>query len=135
MNLSTADYLAIQARMDESKRKKIAPTETAKSLLDSCTKESDLHDQIRKHCNAQFPKWKYIHCRMDKRSTVDKGASDFTIFMPEGKVLSVEVKTKTGKLSTEQHAWALEMKLLNHVVHVVRSMEEFLNICRTQGQK
>lgn len=89
-----------------------------------------LHEQIIKHCNAQRPRWKYIHSRTDKKSTLDKGVSDFTIFIPRGKVLSVEVKVGSGKLTEEQMAWAKEMEMLGHVVHVVRSFDQFVELCR-----
>ena len=92
------------------------------------TKEGDLHDKIIEHCNRQFPRWKYIHSRMDKRSTIAVGAQDFTIFMPDGKILCIECKAKGGKLDDDQLIWRKEMEMLGHTVNVVWSFDEFLKL-------
>ena len=116
MRLSLAEYLTIQARIDSnSVRRGTEPVE----------RESDLHNDIIAHCNAQWPRWKFIHCRTDRRSTIAIGAPDFVIFLPHGRVLCLECKRKNAKPTTEQIAWQKEMQLLGHAVHVVRSMEEF----------
>ena len=91
-----------------------------------CDKESELHEQIVNHCNSQWPRWRFIHCRMDMKSTIALGAQDFTIFMPKGRTLCVECKKKDGKLDSNQIGWANEMNKNDHAVHVVRSFEEFL---------
>ena len=87
-----------------------------------------LHEKIMRHCDAQWPKWKYIHARTDQRSTVGIGVHDFTIYLPGGRVLNAECKTRDGKPTPEQLAWALQLEMLGHKVHVVRSMDEFLAI-------
>lgn len=92
--------------------------------------EMPLHEDIMRYCDRQWPKWKYIRARSDRRSTIAVGANDFTIFLPHGRVLCIECKSKTGKLSNEQRAWAFEMEKLGHRVHVVQSMDEFLEACR-----
>jgi hypothetical protein len=89
------------------------------------TDELKLHDEIIAWCNKQHPRIKYIHARTDRRSTIATGAHDFTIFFPNGKTICIEVKSKTGKLSTEQLAWRAEMKRLSHVIFVVRAFGEF----------
>lgn len=88
-------------------------------------RESDLHDQIISFCKTQHPRWMFIHARMDQRSTIPVGAADFVIFMPGGKILILECKRKGGKCSPEQMGWALQLELLGHTAHVVRSMEQF----------
>ena len=91
-----------------------------------------LHQKITQHCDSQWPRWKCIHCRTDKRSTVGVGVHDFTIYLPGGRLLNVECKTRTGKPTPEQLAWAKELEMLGHTVHVVRSMEEFLALTKSQ---
>lgn len=93
-----------------------------------CDDESKLHQSIIGYCESQWPKWKFIRCRMDKPSTIAKGAQDFTIFLPNGRTLCVECKKKDGKLDADQLGWAHEMQKNHHTVHVVRSFEEFLNL-------
>ena len=99
---------------------------TQQALIKAEPKEAELHAKIRDYCKAQWPRWKYIECRMDKRSTIATGANDFTIFMPHGGVLCVECKRKGQKLDKDQMSWAKEMEILNHRVFLVHSMDEFV---------
>jgi hypothetical protein len=94
-------------------------------------REIPLHNQIIEWCNSQFPRVKYIRARSDKKSTIGVGVCDFTLFLPKGVVLCVECKSKTGKLSVEQLAFALEMGRLEHKVHLVTNFDEFLELCHT----
>ena len=100
------------------------PTQPASG--DGVISELPLHDEIIRHCNSQCPRWKYIHARTDQKSTIGVGVHDFTIFLPGGRVLCIECKTRLGKLTPEQLAWKLEMEMLGHAVHVVRSFQEFI---------
>ncbi len=90
--------------------------------------EARLHRQILDYCDAQWPRWKPIHSRMDRPTTTEKGVCDFIIAMPNGRTLYVECKRVGSKLTLEQAAWIYEMKLLNHTVHVVETMGEFLKL-------
>lgn len=117
MRMTGAEFIALQARLD-AKRKTVAPNEPVE-------RESDLHDEIIQHCNSQWPRWKFIRGRMDKRSTIAIGAQDFTIFLPGGRLLCVECKRRGAKPTTEQLAWHKEMELLGHRVYVIQSVKEF----------
>lgn len=121
---STTDYLAMLSRTAGKRRESLEKTEGAVAE----TRERDLHEAIIQYCNSQWPRWKFVHSRMDKRSTVDVGSHDFTIFLPKSRIICVECKTKTGKLSREQSGWEKEMEMLEHRVHVVRSFDEFLSL-------
>ena len=92
--------------------------------------ESKLASEIRKHCDHQWPVWKIISARPDEKSTIQPGAQDMTIFMPGSRVLCLELKSKTGKRSPAQLAWAAQMRMLGHKVHCIRTVEEFLNLTR-----
>ena len=100
----------------------------AVTLLEGVSQERKLHDQIMWHCDNQWPRWKYIHARMDKRSTIAVGAPDFVIFLPVSRTLCVECKKKGAKPTTEQLGWHKEMQMLGHKVHVISSIESFLGI-------
>lgn len=93
----------------------------------SNARENSLHDQIIEHCDKQWPRWKFIHARMDQRSTIEVGAQDFTIFTPRG-VLCIECKRVGAKRSLKQNEWAFEMKKLGYHVHLIYRFEEFLNL-------
>lgn len=94
-------------------------------LIGECIKEAALHTEIMAWCETQWPRWMYVHCRMDKRSTVAVGAPDFILFGPNGRVLCIECKAKGKKRSPEQNAWAYQMKVLGHEIHLVRNWSEF----------
>ncbi len=98
------------------------------AAADAEPREIPLHDKILKWCANQWPRWKVIRARPDKPSGIQVGAQDLTVFSPGGRVFCVELKSRDGKLSKQQAAWAVEMDMLGHRVHVVRSLREFLAI-------
>ena len=88
--------------------------------------ESRLHRQIMDECARRG--WQFFHGSMAHRSMMTRGMPDFVIQADGGSTFYVECKSRTGKLSPEQAgviAWAAR---LGHVVHVVRSLGEFLEI-------
>jgi hypothetical protein len=107
---------------------KHAPKRAEPELSQAEKREMDLHEKIIKHCMDQWPRWKFLRARSDQKSTIQKGASDFTIFMPGGRTLCLECKSKGGKLSQDQLIWRHEMGLLGHPVHEVRSMDDFVKL-------
>jgi hypothetical protein len=103
------------------------PTEAPQSS-DAVERESDLHRQIIDYCNGKYPRWKFRHARMDRKTTEELGTEDFTIFADGNRTFHFEAKAKGKKRTIEQAAWALEMHLLEHEVHVIWSFSEFLAI-------
>lgn len=95
--------------------------------------EASLQNQIMAWCDAQWPRWKYLCPRFDRKSTLQVGAHDITVFGPFPKCLLVECKTATGKLTAPQQSWAAEMRMLGWTVHVVRSMTEFLELVKIEA--
>jgi hypothetical protein len=90
------------------------------------TREADLHDQIYDECRRRG--WIVLHGSMSQRTHRTLGEWDFVIIAETGRVLLVECKIGKNKLSPEQqslHHWA---RSLGHDSHVVRSIEEFLNL-------
>ena len=122
-NWSAADVDAHNARVNP---KKILVLPDNPEPIDL---ESKLHGQIINHCDAQWPPWKYIRARMDKRSTIGNGVHDFTIFAP-GRVICVECKARNEKLRDDQQIWKKELEMLGIEVHVVRNTEEFLQVVK-----
>ena len=120
-NWSAADVDAHNARVNP---KKILVLPDNPEPVDL---ESKLHQQIIDYCDAQWPRWKYIRARMDKRSTIGNGVHDFTIFAP-GRVICVECKARNEKLRDDQQIWKKELEMLGIEVHVVRNLEEFLKV-------
>ncbi len=119
MSWTKFDLLAYESRN--------APKHRRGEPLVGCEDESELHEQIINYCNSQWPKWKVIRARMDKKSTLAKGVHDMTIFHPKG-VLCIECKTRVSKPSDDQRDWIFEMKRIGHTVHIVRDFDSFLSI-------
>ena len=90
--------------------------------------ERRLHELIEAHCRAQG--WLAIHSRMDWETTLAKGVPDFVIYADRGRVITIECKSRIGKLRPEQAAWHRMAELNGHKVHVVRSFQEFLEVVR-----
>jgi hypothetical protein len=67
---------------------------------------------------------------MAARTHRTAGEPDFLILADGGRVLLIECKTRTGKLSPEQAALKHQAEKLGHRVHVVRSMKEFEEVIR-----
>ncbi len=124
MRMTLAEYLAYEARSIASRKRVIGDDSTP------VTQEIPLHDEIIKYCRSQWPAWKFRHARTDKRTTEEIGVEDFTIFLPGGKTLHLELKAKDKKQTPEQLAWAKQLEMLGHQVHVIRSMEEFLQLTK-----
>lgn len=88
-----------------------------------------LHEPIIKWCESQHPRIPYVHSRTDKKSTTGKGVCDFLIAY-QGKVYFIECKTRTGKLSPDQLAFALLLSFQGFKLHVIRSMKEFFEVVK-----
>ena len=104
-------------------------SQVRREILTKVERELSLHDDIIRYCQSQWPPWKFIRARPDQRSTIAKGAHDFTIFLPN-RILCIECKRSDGKPDADQQVWAKELEMLGHRVHVVRSMEEFLALTK-----
>lgn len=89
--------------------------------------ESKLHQQIMDHCDQQWPRWKYIHSRTDKRTTNERGVPDFFIALPNTKGMFVECKRPGEKLTADQLRWYAELKKLGWTVHIVTNLQAFLD--------
>ncbi len=62
--------------------------------------EEAIHKAIMQWLDLQG--WPYLRARMDKRSPFPEGWPDFTVFLPGGLTVFLEVKTPTGKVTTKQ---------------------------------
>jgi phage terminase large subunit-like protein len=68
----------------------------------------------------------YVHDRSRKKNVA--GIPDLICFLPEGRVVVVELKAKEGKPSKEQIHTLRMLKYHKHEVYVVRSYKKFLEI-------
>ena len=127
-----------------------------KGARNGVEREASLHEEVFAECRRRG--WIALHGSMAERTCRTLGEPDFVILAspkdwrcpscnrlthcrndyPEGccgegyepvpRVIFVECKTKTGKLSPAQAALKHHAEKLGHAVHVVRSLEEFLKL-------
>ncbi|MBA3354987.1 MAG: VRR-NUC domain-containing protein [Pyrinomonadaceae bacterium] len=90
------------------------------------TPEKDLHTWILKECAQRG--WVVFHGSMAHATHRTAGEPDFIILACEGRTILVEVKTRTGKLSSEQIGMAQRASKLGHTIHLVRTVREFLDV-------
>jgi hypothetical protein len=88
--------------------------------------ERKLHEEIFDECRRRG--WIALHGSMAERTCRTLGEPDFTILADRGRVLFVECKSRTGKLSPAQLALKHHAEKLGHMVHVVRSFQEFVAV-------
>ena len=84
--------------------------------------EKALHEQVKGWLDRKGVS--YVHGRMDKKSTVGVGVSDFVICW-KGRFVAVELKTKTGKVRETQLLWGERVKENGGEFAVIRSYEDF----------
>ena len=92
----------------------------------SIEREKYLHDSIIVECRRMG--WAFVHSRMDRATTQAKGVPDFIIALPEGRTLWIECKSKIGKQSSEQQAFAYHIESLGHEYYEVRDFGDFLGV-------
>ena len=90
------------------------------------SREADLHEEIFDECRQRG--WIALHGSMAERTCRTLGEPDFTILAGDGRVLFVECKSRSGKLSPAQAALKYHAEKLGHTIHIVRSLEDFQNI-------
>lgn len=131
MNLTPLEYEALERRMEAARRKRMPACKESLQEYTPAEREvgkGGLHEQIMEWCDAQWPRWKYIHARTDQKSTIGNGVHDFTIYAPNGRVFNIECKAKGGKMTPEQLAWSKELEMLGHASHQVVSLEQFVDL-------
>ncbi|MCW5552152.1 MAG: hypothetical protein KIS67_08285 [Verrucomicrobiae bacterium] len=89
-------------------------------------REASLHEEIFDECRRRG--WIALHGSMAERTCRTLGEPDFVILADGGRVLFVECKSRSGKLSPAQAALKHHAAKLGHTVHVLRSMEDFLKL-------
>lgn len=105
---------------------------TGRTGLTGAGRECDLHEEIFDECRRRG--WIALHGSMAERTCRTLGEPDFVILADGGRVLFVECKSRAGKLSPAQAALKFHAEKLGHMVHLVRSMEEFFAVVnRTDG--
>lgn len=61
------------------------------------------------------------------------GAPDLVIFYPHGRVLCLEVKTDTGRVSESQYWFHAKLQWCGVPLEIVRSLDDAIEACRRYG--
>jgi len=101
----TADSNAIEPEVDE-----------AESVL-----QRDAEDYCRR-CG-----WRYFHMKYPQGNMA--GLPDLLVWAKGGFEM-FEFKSKKGRLSSDQKKFIEDVKALGHEVHVIKTMEQFINIMK-----
>lgn len=99
---------------------------TERRARNGVAREASLHEEIFDECRRRG--WIALHGSMAERTCRTLGEPDFVILADGGRVLFVECKSRSGKLSPAQAALKHHAAKLGHAVHVVQSMENFLKL-------
>lgn len=121
MRMSSAEYAALLARRAGGIGAiKVADTSEGVEV------ESKLHQDVLAYCRTHG--WICFHASMVHRTYSTIGTPDCIIIANDGRWFLIELKTRTGKLSTEQAALAFWAARLGTTIHVCRSMEDFVKV-------
>lgn len=130
MNMTRTEYEALQQTVAANRMKGINAGGPRGVQLDPPPKvtlsegsEANIHDHIIRDLRQRG--YLFFHGAMGTRSHRTEGEPDFTIFLPGGVILFVEVKTPTGKLSPAQQAVHHHAARFGTVIRVVRGVQEY----------
>ena len=132
MRFSTSDALTLGLIRD-AKGRWIQTPKLSEPLPEpqepGVSRESILHDDVIRWLEQRG--WKYVHSRMDAKTTVAIGLPDLIIAAPNGRTLWVEMKAGNKKLKPAQRIWEMQLKHLGHIHVVARNMDDFLRVAQS----
>lgn len=64
-----------------------------------------------------------------KATGIIPGVADSCLLIPHIRACFIEFKTPTGRQSKTQNEWADKVKAEGHLYYIVRSLDEFKNLC------
>jgi len=73
----------------------------------------------------------FVHDRSRKKNTA--GIPDLICFLPEGRVVVIELKAKEGRPTKEQTHMLRLLKYHKHEVYLIRAYKRFLEVMRGDG--
>lgn len=124
--ITPAEAILIQQRLARNRKDNLQPDPQQPSR--GYKQESELREKILEFCGKQWPRWKCVWARDDRKSTLPVGTHDITVLASGGKIFCMELKSHQGKPTPEQRDWIYECHLLGHEVYIVRDMAQFLTI-------
>jgi hypothetical protein len=77
----------------------------------------------------------FVNPRPDQKSTIAEGHPDYTIFLPHGRLLMLEMKVPGGRLSPQQIARIEELRAIGHRVEIAWSADAAWKITLAEYEK
>lgn len=96
-------------------------------------RESDLHDEVEKHCRARG--YLYFHQRMDRPAQGLVGFPDFAIWMPEKRFCVLELKSAIGKASKDQLDTIAWFRKFGFTAEIVDNFTDAIRVMETASTK
>lgn len=129
MGMSSTEFQILQMRLAAAAgRKSIVQP----SIYDESEDESELHNQVLEYCKSRG--WLVFHGSMAHKTKRTPGEPDIVLIANDGRVFFVELKKKNGKESPAQIGVRLQAEKLGTKIHVVKSIEQFIDIVSTKTQ-
>ena len=88
--------------------------------------DSGPESELQRKCEKWLRENGFPYFHDSSRRKNKKGWFDLTCLLPEGRVVFIEFKSKSGRLSDEQKLLIQQANFLGHEVHEVRSYKRFL---------
>lgn len=121
--ITPQQFREMEIRLHGTSRQAV-PRDSQADTLD----ESDLQDRIVGYCRSKG--WFPVFSGMHRRTSIPLGSPDFIIYTDNGRVFTIETKSKTGKQTPEQIGVQFMLNKLGHQYYLVRSFEQFLDVVK-----
>ena len=121
--MNRATFIAMFPMASESTIRLSCCPDRGPSLSIEAEREDELREAVRKEIVARG--WAVFCGTTARRTGRTKGECDLTVAADRGRTFYIEVKTRTGKVTTVQAAVHAHLRRLGHAVHVIRSVDQF----------
>jgi hypothetical protein len=112
----------------KTRRKKVQSSSNSPPVVDD-QPERALQDRLEAYCreNGLYA----FHDRSRRKNA--PGHPDLVIACPGGRVLWLELKSRTGRLTADQKRVRLQLLCCGHEFHLIRSYRQFLDLVEEKG--
>lgn len=119
--------LKLMTKEDRNPMGKAGLTATEITQIFSAKREKEMHDIFSQWLNLNGVP--FIHARTDKKSTIAKGAPDFTLIY-RGKALCIEFKMPGQKITPDQDLFIEHLKKSETPVFICNMAAEAIELTR-----
>lgn len=127
-NWSPEDLAVVQMRIKANLNKKYPPAFKEDETDLDMGAEATLQKKIVAHAKGKG--WPCLSFRQSKkaRGYLEPGWPDLTLCLPEGRVIFIELKSKTGVWGGKQRLIFNMLRHLEHEIYIVKSFKRYMEI-------